>query len=146
MQAKGMGRTEREVCRKAAHVIAVSENDAVQMNELFGVERISAVATGVDVDYFHRPEGHGAPRHDLVFVGAMDWLPNVDGARFFMRDVLPLIRTQRPECSLVLAGRSPVAEIQAYAASDPLITVTGTVADIRPSLWGAGVSIVPLRI
>jgi glycosyltransferase involved in cell wall biosynthesis len=146
MQAQRMFRTEREACRTAAHVIAVSQNDAAQMNELFGVERISAVPTGVDVEYFRRPAEHGAPRHDLVFVGAMDWLPNVDGARFFMREVLPLIRAKRPGCSLVLAGRSPVPEIQAYAASDPLITVTGTVADIRPYLWGAGVSIVPLRI
>jgi polysaccharide biosynthesis protein PslH len=146
MQAQRMFRTEREACRKAAHVIAVSDNDAAQMNELFGVERISAVPTGVDIEYFRRPEGQGSRQYDLVFVGAMDWLPNVDGARFFVRDVLPLIRAERPDCSVVLAGRSPVPEIQAYAAADPLITVTGTVADIRPYLWNAGVSIVPLRI
>jgi glycosyltransferase involved in cell wall biosynthesis len=146
MQAQRMFRTEREACLRAAHVIAVSENDAAQMSELFGVERISAVPTGVDIDYFRRPVGQDGRKHDLVFVGAMDWLPNVDGARFFIREVLPLIRAKRPDCSLVLAGRSPVAEVQAYAASDPLITVTGTVADIRPYLWNAGVSIVPLRI
>ena len=146
MQAQRMFQTEREACLRAAHVIAVSENDAAQMSELFGVERISAVPTGVDVDYFRRPAGQCGTKHDLVFVGAMDWLPNIDGARFFIREVLPLIRAQRPDCSLVLAGRSPAAEVQAYAASDPLITVTGTVADIRPYLWNAGVSIVPLRI
>jgi glycosyltransferase involved in cell wall biosynthesis len=146
MQAQRMFRTEREACRTAAHVIAVSENDAAQMTELFGVERISAVPTGVDLDYFRRPVEQGPAKHDLVFVGAMDWLPNVDGAQFFVREVLPLIRAKRPACSLVLAGRSPSSEVQALAAGDPLITVTGTVADIRPYLWDAGVSLVPLRI
>jgi polysaccharide biosynthesis protein PslH len=146
MQAERMFRTEREACRTAAHVIAVSQNDASQMKELFGVERISAVPTGVDVDYFRRPAGQGVRGNDLVFVGAMDWLPNIDGARFFVREVLPLIRARRPGCKLVLAGRSPDTELLAFAANDPLITVTGTVPDIRPYLWNSKVSVVPLRI
>jgi glycosyltransferase involved in cell wall biosynthesis len=104
------------------------------------------VPTGVDVEYFRRPAAQAAPHHDLIFIGAMDWLPNIDGTRFFIREVLPLIRAQRPDCTLVLAGRSPVAELQAFADADPLITVTGTVPDIRPYLWNARVSIVPLRI
>jgi polysaccharide biosynthesis protein PslH len=141
-----MFNTEREACRKAAHVIAVSANDSTQMKELFGVERISAVATGVDVEYFRRSLDVRAAKFDLVFTGAMDWLPNIDGARFFVREVLPLIRAKRPGCTLVLAGRSPVAELLGFAAEDPLITVTGTVPDIRPYLWDASVSIVPLRI
>ena len=29
---------------------------------------------------------------DLVFVGSMDWLPNVDGVLYFVSEVLPLIR------------------------------------------------------
>jgi glycosyltransferase involved in cell wall biosynthesis len=32
------------------------------------------------------------------------------------------------------------------AAADPLITVTGTVPDVRPYLWTSKLSIVPLRI
>jgi glycosyltransferase involved in cell wall biosynthesis len=146
LQARRMFQTERNACRAAAHVIAVSPLDAVQMKDLFGIERISAIPTGVDLEYFRRPAESVGPRHDLVFVGAMDWLPNIDGARFFIKEVLPLIRAQRPDCSLVLAGRSPVAEIQAFASTDPLISVTGSVPDIRPYLWNASVSIVPLRI
>jgi glycosyltransferase involved in cell wall biosynthesis len=145
MQASRMFAIERKVCRSAGHVIAVSPNDAGQMRELFGIDRISEVSTGVDLDYFCRPL-ETTRRHDLVFVGAMDWLPNIDGARFFVGEVLPLIRSRRPSCSLLLAGRSPVPEISEFAAKDPLIHVTGTVPDIRPFLWEAGVSIVPLRI
>jgi glycosyltransferase involved in cell wall biosynthesis len=36
--------------------------------------------------------------------------------------------------------------IRAFGQNDPLITVTGTVPDVRPYIWDAGVSIVPLRI
>jgi glycosyltransferase involved in cell wall biosynthesis len=66
--------------------------------------------------------------------------------RWFVREALPLIRRARPECSLTIVGRTPPPSINALAREDPRIRVTGTVADIRPELWKAAVSIVPLRI
>ena len=83
---------------------------------------------------------------DLVFVGSMDWLPNVDGVLYFVREILPLIRRQRPGATLTIVGRTPPPNIAQLAADDPRIQVTGTVADIRPYLWRSAVSIVPLRI
>jgi glycosyltransferase involved in cell wall biosynthesis len=145
LQAERMSRYERTACQAAAHIIAVSENDASQMKQLFGVSRVSAVSTGVDLDYFARP-ADAAEGNGIVFVGAMDWMPNIDGARWFTQEILPLIRKKHPMTRLTLAGRSPVPELQAFAAADPLIEVTGTVPDIRPYLWNAALSIVPLRI
>jgi len=146
LQESRMFRFERDACRKAAHVIAVSELDAALMREMFGVERVSAVATGVDVDYFARPEGRAEPKTDLVFVGSMDWLPNVDGVAWFVEEVLPLIRERRPECRFAIVGRVPPPRIAGYGRRDARIIVTGTVPDIRPYLWGGTVSVVPLRI
>jgi glycosyltransferase involved in cell wall biosynthesis len=146
LQARRMFEVEKRICQSVAHVIAVSQGDADRMKSLFGVDRISSVSTGVDLDYFRRPLTAQQARFDLVFVGAMDWLPNIDGVRFFVHEILPIIRRSRPSCSVVLAGRSPVPEIRAIAETDPLISVTGTVPDIRPYLWESAVSIVPLRI
>lgn len=145
-QARRMFRFERDQCRAAAHVIAVSEEDARLMREMFGVESISTISTGVDVEYFTPPSAPPEPRSGLVFVGSMDWLPNIDGMRFFHRQILPLIRKQAPGCRLTIVGRSPDAEIRQMAERDPMIEVTGTVPDVRPYLWRAAVSIVPLRI
>ena len=138
---------ERASCLAAAHVIAVSGIDRDLMTSQFGVDasRISVVSTGVDVDYFAPPPA-SPPVADLVFVGAMDWMPNIDGIDFFVSQVLPLIRRRLPRCSLVIAGRSPGPAITALAAADPLIQVTGTVPDVRPYIWGSKVAIVPLRI
>lgn len=149
LQAARMLRYEAEVCRAVRKVIAVSETDAATMRRDYGVERVSAMPTGVDLGYFARPSGQGvAPdtAADLVFLGSMDWMPNIDGAGWFVREVLPLIRARRPQCTLAIVGRRPGTEIMRLGESDPLIRVTGTVPDVRPWLWGAGVSIVPLRI
>jgi glycosyltransferase involved in cell wall biosynthesis len=116
------------------------------MRRLFEVTRVTEIPTGVNIGYFLPPDvPQLAPSTDLIFVGSMDWLPNVDGVLHFVREVLPLIRRQLPETTLSIVGRTPPPEILQLAA-DPNIQVTGTVSDIRPYLWNSAVSIVPLRI
>ena len=145
LQARRMFEHERRICRAVRHVVAVSETDAAWMRENFGVAAVSSVPTGVDVEYFARPAST-EPVADLVFVGSMDWLANIDGVTWFLREVLPLIRARRPRTSVAIVGRNPSAEIRRWAERDPLLRVTGTVPDVRPYFWGAPVSIVPLRI
>jgi polysaccharide biosynthesis protein PslH len=140
-----MLRYEGRVCQAVKRIVAVSEGDARTMQSLYGVRDVTAVPTGVDLDYFAPPEPR-PPTTDLVFLGSMDWRPNIDGVRWFASDILPLIRRRRPECSLTIAGRLPTPEILRLAESDPRIHVTGTVPDVRPYLWKSAVSIVPLRV
>jgi len=144
-QARRMLAYEGQVCRTVKSIIAVSDVDAATMRKDYGAKRVNAVPTGVDLEYFH-PASAAPPIADLVFVGSMDWMANIDGARWFVNDVLPLIRKRKPDCSLAIAGRRPTPEILDLAARDSRIQVTGTVPDVRPYLWGSTVSIVPLRI
>jgi glycosyltransferase involved in cell wall biosynthesis len=140
LQVKRMHEFEKQSCLRAAHVAAVSEQDADTMRKMFGVERVSAIPTGVDIDYFRLP---AQPREvaDLVFVGSMDWMPNIDGIVWFFEEVFPLIRAKRPQTTVAVVGRTPPKRIQEFPA-----IVTGTVPDVRPYMWGSKVSIVPLRI
>jgi glycosyltransferase involved in cell wall biosynthesis len=144
LQARRMFEFEKQVCQAARQVIAVSKEDSRLMKEMFGVKNVAPVSTGVDVEYF-TPTGQ-EPRKGLVFVGSMDWLPNIDGMRFFCEEALPLVRRERPDCPVTIVGREPTREIRAMAEQDPLLKVTGTVPDVRPYLRGAAISIVPLRI
>lgn len=144
IQARRMFEWERTVCRQAAHVLTVSQLDEELVRQRFGVQNTSSVPTGVDVEYFERP-ANVALSHDLVFVGSMDWMPNIDGVRWFLDEILPIIRRRRPECRVAIVGRRPPPQIAAEA-KDPLITITGTVPDVRPFLWESAVSIVPLRV
>lgn len=146
LQARRLEQYEERVCRQVARVIAVSQTDAETMQKMFGIKNVFPVPTGVDTEYFAPPDPPPSLTTDLAFVGSMDWLPNVDGIDYFAREVLPIIRKRRPWCSLAIIGRTPPPSIVELARQDPAITVTGTVPDIRPHLWSAAVSIVPLRI
>ena len=144
LQARRMLEWERTVARSAAHVVAVSDKDEQIMRERFGIHHVSSIPTGVDLDYFERPAS-ATRAYDLVFVGSMDWMPNLDGTRWFLSEVLPLIREKRPDCRVAIAGKNPPPSLIAEQ-KDPLISITGTVPDIRPYLWGSAVSIVPLHV
>lgn len=144
LQAERMFAFERTVCRAAGSIIAVSAKDCATMRDLFGVTRVHDTPTGVDTAFF-APQP-APPAADLVFVGSMDWMPNIDGIEWFTSEILPLLRRRHAECSLAVAGRAPGAAIQALGQADPRIRITGTVPDIRPWLWGSRVSIVPLRV
>jgi polysaccharide biosynthesis protein PslH len=152
LQAARMFEYERRVSLAAGHIVAVSEEDAGAMRSLFGVTRVTPISTGVNLEYFASqqtglpPQAEPAPQAELVFVGSMDWLANIDAVTWFVREVLPLVRRQHPTIRLAVVGRTPSQEILDLAAADPGILVTGTVPDVRPYLWGAKISIVPLRI
>jgi glycosyltransferase involved in cell wall biosynthesis len=136
---------ERDTCRRAGKVVAVSAIDSQTFADLFGVKNVSSVQTGVDIGYFE-PPAHTEPKADLIFVGSMDWLPNIDGVQYFVSEILPLIRKRRPDCRVAIAGRRPTQAIQDLGKRDSGILVTGTVPDVRPYLWGSSISVVPLRI
>lgn len=145
LQARRMHDYEARVCRESAHVIAVSPVDAQRMREMFGIQHVSDVATGVDVDSLRHPGTTERPT-DFVFVGSMDWLPNIEGMLWFVEEILPILRRAKPDCTVSIVGRRPDPRLVALAAADPGITVTGTVDDVRPHLWGSRVSILPLRV
>jgi glycosyltransferase involved in cell wall biosynthesis len=146
LQADRMYRFERRVSREAGHIVAVSKSDGDEMRRLFDVTRVTEIPTGVNLEYFEPPAQRPPDKADLVFVGSMDWLPNIEGVLWFVREILPLIRKRRPETTLAVVGRTPDAKIAQLGVEDPRIEITGTVPDIRPYLWGGAISIVPLRI
>lgn len=145
MQAQKMRAYEEKVCRNSKFVIAVSVIDAERMKDMFKINTVTSVPTGVDVEYF-APRGHVPPICDMVFSGSMDWLPNVDAVEFFLSQVLPLIRERIPNASFTIAGRSPDARVLKAAQGIELVSVTGKVDDMRPFLWGSKISVVPIRI
>jgi glycosyltransferase involved in cell wall biosynthesis len=145
LQASRMERYERAICQAARHVVAVSEVDREIFERSYGARSVSSVPTGVDLEYF-TPRERAEPKVALVFQGSMDWLPNIDGARFFIEQIYPHIRSELPDCKVAFAGRRPDPSLLKAVKRHPNLIVTGTVEDIRPWLWGAALSVVPLRI
>jgi sugar transferase (PEP-CTERM/EpsH1 system associated) len=141
-----MERVERLYLQKADRVLTVSDSDRDFFSRMVAPHRITTIPTGVDVEYFHvAPPDHEQP-DTLVFTGSMDWLPNEDAMFHFAEEIFPLVQGRVPDVKMRVVGRRPSPRVQALAASNSGIEVTGTVPDIRPYLGSAAVYVVPLRI
>jgi len=77
-------------------------------------KEIKVIPNGVDTEEF-------SPRkretlHDLVFVGNMSYVPNIETARFLATELLPRIQEKRPGTTLLLSGANPAPAVKALAS------------------------------
>jgi sugar transferase (PEP-CTERM/EpsH1 system associated) len=146
LQWKRMRNLERKLCRRFDRIVAVSNEDAEAIKTDYGVGSVSHVGTGVDTNYFSEDRDLTPDRPEIVFTGSMDWLPNDDAVRWFLRAVLPRIREKLPEASFSIVGRNPSRTLVEYGRSHIDVAVTGRVDDVRPYMRKARVYVVPIRI
>jgi len=111
-------------------------------------ERLYSVVNGVDLEYF-APDGpypnpFGTNETPIVMTGMMDYWPNAEGAIWFARSILPLIRATRPKARFYVVGARPSEAVRSLAAPD--VVITGKVDDVRPYLAHAGTVVAPLKL
>jgi glycosyltransferase involved in cell wall biosynthesis len=133
---------ERRWFRGADACVVVSEEDRAAVRELCPGARVEVIPLGVDVTR-HEFRRSGQPGR-VVFTGNFSWPPNIDGARRFATTVFPLVRARWTRAELIIAGADPAPSVRALATL-PGVRVTGTVPDLRPSIWSAAVYVSPVR-
>lgn len=122
--------------------------------------KLVAITNGVDEAFFRpRPLDESmlglldaksrpalqAGRSILLFTGAMDYLPNAEAAIHFAQRVLPAVRERVPDAEFYVVGSNPTREVLALGDL-PGVTVTGTVADVRPYFAAAKAYVLPLTL
>jgi sugar transferase (PEP-CTERM/EpsH1 system associated) len=148
LESRRLRRLEMGVARWARAVTLVAEAEAALYRQFCPDGPTYAVTNGVDLEYFKPQPEDAGEREDnagCVFVGALDYRPNVDGAVWFCREVWPQVLSRCPRAQLALVGRKPAPEVRCLAALHG-VSVVGQVPDVRPYLAKAAVTIVPLRI
>ncbi len=150
VQWRKLRRYEAWLCDRAAGVAAVSQADADALRVVAPHARIRVVSNGIDLEAYapapaqNPPSGSRALR-TLVFTGKMDYRPNIDAVLWFADKVLPLIRRQAAEAHFLIVGRNPHPRLDALR-SNPAVTLTGAVDDVRPLIRDAAVYVIPLRV
>jgi glycosyltransferase involved in cell wall biosynthesis len=138
-------RFERRVLGEVDRTVAVSDEDARLLRDEFGARRVDVVENGVDTAYF-RPRATRREPGRVLFLGSLDWRPNLDGVQRLLERVFPAVRAAEPAAALWLVGRNPPEWLRRQAASLPGVELHGSVPDVRPFLDHCAVMVVPLRI
>lgn len=142
--ARKLERLERGILRNAFGHIVCSEREREHLLEIAPQARIVAVENGVDTAYFQGAGGQAGASRRIVYVGKMNYYPNIEAATHFVERIWPAVRERLPGTTLTIAGSDPAEAVRALGRVEG-VTVTGTVPDVRPFYRDALAAIVPLR-
>jgi sugar transferase (PEP-CTERM/EpsH1 system associated) len=144
LEGRRLRALECSLAKRAKAVTLVSEAEADLFREICPEGNTLGVSNGVDLDYFRPIEAEGRADR-CVFVGALDYRPNIECIVWFCEHVWPQVRAARPGATLAVVGRRP-DPVVSRLTDMPGVDVIGQVPDVRPHLAEAQVAVAPLRI
>jgi polysaccharide biosynthesis protein PslH len=132
----------RTAGRFVAHVTC-SELDSQRLRTIAPRANTVVIPNGVDIEYF-QPQ-RGPAQRSLIFVGSLNWYPNVSAVSFLLTQVWPALKSAVPDLRLDIVGSAPPQSIRELAAATADVTVHGFVGDVRPLMNAATLYVCPIR-
>lgn len=133
-------RLDLAVAASVEACLAVSEAEAAMLRAMPGVKEVHVLG---NIHPLPSSVPGFAARSGLLFVGSFEHAPNLDGLSWFVADILPLIRRQRPDVTLTVVGNGAGADVWALGGDG--VDVVGWVPEISEQLGRARVMVAPLR-
>lgn len=137
---------ELQMLRKFDKAFIASPFDKIYLDENVGHpnDNLIVIPNGVKEELFARTNRFEEKEEDwLVFLGKMDYAPNVDAVAYFAKEIFPLVRT-KANVKFFIVGTSPAKEVLKLQKIDG-IEVTGFVEDPYEYLERAKIVVAPLR-
>jgi GT2 family glycosyltransferase/glycosyltransferase involved in cell wall biosynthesis len=136
---------ETGIWRKVDIVLYPSEEEAITVRRIAPDVNAAAVSPYVYSDLDRYCERNPVAGNKIVFVAGFGHPPNTDAAIWFVNEIFPLIKQQRPNAVLNLVGSRPTEQVLALQSES--IHVTGYVTDeqLVEHYASARVAVVPLR-
>lgn len=96
-------------------------------------------AAGLDIKKLESVE---IEPNSIFHLGALDWMPNQEGVKWFLDQVWPIINEKNPQLKLYIAGKNTPADF--FNWNIPGVKVLGQVPDATAFMLSKQVMIVPL--
>ena len=145
-EARKLRAYEAAAAARASLCLLVSEPEAELFRQRSGARNVLAMPHGTDLDTIAEPvrPPPGMVAMSAVFVGNMDYRPNVEAVTRFCAEVLPRVRAQVPDFHFYVVGRNPTEDVRRLH-DGCTVTVTGAVPDVRGYVQHAAVSVAPMH-
>jgi len=128
-------------------ILPISPKDAQKFRELGYKGPMHLLPMGLDPSRYPQApaEKAASPANtplQVASLSSLEWTPNVQGLRWFLNEVWPLVRKAVPNAEFHVAGKNPSAEVRAWR--EPGLVVHGQVADAHAFLRRYPIQVVPL--
>jgi polysaccharide biosynthesis protein PslH len=141
-EADAYDRLIREHAKRVALFTCAGETACASIRARLELTALASVPNGIAVPAL-RSDPVASP--DLLFVGNLNYPPNVDGVCWFVDSVWPALRAALPDVRLAVVGSNPAEAIR-VACRAPQVTLHADPEDLSPYYRRAAAAIVPLRI
>jgi len=138
-----LSRYERSLARRFSRVVLSKEEDRLLVDGGDSI-RCQVVPNGFDLPAVVAPSK--LTRKVLLFVGALDYAPNIDAILWLHGEIIPAIRTVLPDVELHVAGRGPFPDALRAIRSDPFVSVDVSPETLSTAYAGARVVVTPIRL
>lgn len=144
LEARRIGRWERDLVRRAraATVVAERDRETLSGGDRQLAEHIHVVPFGVAVP--DRLPEREAPRPVVLLSGNLGYFPTAEGAEWFASRVWPEVRRMVPAAEFILAGARPAERVRRLAAL-PGVSLEVDPADLATVRGRAAVALAPMR-
>jgi glycosyltransferase involved in cell wall biosynthesis len=122
--------------------IVTTDREQVLLKARFPDAKIIVAPNGVDCEAVQLLPASDSKQ--VLFVGTLDYGPNIDAVTHFVRDILPILRSRYRDISFQVAGSNPGPRIM-HLENEPKVQILGFVPDLRPVYEAASVCVAPLR-
>jgi sugar transferase (PEP-CTERM/EpsH1 system associated) len=140
MESNRLRRYEALCSRRFQGLTIISEKDKSLLPEEAAL-KCKVIGNGIDFSYYESANS-GVVSSDIVFVGAMSYLPNVDAAEYLVHEILPRLASAQLFPKVCIVGADPSPRVLKLASAQ--VEVTGRVEDTRPYYRGAKMLVAPM--
>ncbi len=140
LEANRLQKFEAAAATQCDVVMAISREDEAALKALSPTVKTIVVPAGMDVPA--QPENTNFNAADLCFIGAFDWMPNLQGIEWFHREVWPALSSRFPQVNLLVAGKKMPESIKKL--SDAHFVAVGEVPDAKAFMLQHGLLVVPI--
>jgi glycosyltransferase involved in cell wall biosynthesis len=120
-----------------------SGSDAATLRAMAPGSRILTAANGHDPRL--KPRKGKRDPDSMVFIGNLAYPPNAEAVAWFAGEILPRIRSKRPQAHFVVLGSNAPASLRGLQGR-PGVEFRGFVPEIQGPLASAAISVCPVRL
>ena len=125
-------------------IAAITAEDEARLRELGPPPPIAIVPAPANVSRFQPDPAQPPQPRSLFMIGSLNWLPNLEGVEWFLREVWPQAHREMPELTLHIAGTAPPAHLTSRPKGQDNVFVHGFVESAADFMRSYELMLVPL--
>lgn len=140
---KQLSRYESSMHRRFARVV-VTKTEDLSLVDSGNAHNCHVVPNGFDLP---APIPYASQnRRELLFVGTLDYGPNVDAILWFYREIFPAIRNRFSDTMFRVVGRGPCPDVIQNLQIDKSVVIEVSPATLGQAYASASVVVTPIRL